>query len=491
VLLVTSAFCLQADAELFSQFNRYELSVATLQYTRQTIVDTGYATWFSSQKNKIVPDTTMGFYRRVDGQSIAVTTGALAAFEYAAKASRFGNISTNIDYISPVIKAHISTDIYTTERQAASVLNDIQYERFIKEGAHEPIVGMFDFRGHIPEGYIEANYKTFTLSTGKQKLRWGPGYKGTLGMSGTAYSPFYFYNLNFDFAKLFHAQAFLSGYDDEVTYTKEISTTTKTIVKASNREIRLYEPRYVAGQRIDMRIGKYLQLGMYELVDFFGSNELNRFANPLQMYYLSNEASGTNNANMLAGMDFNLVYNPVRLYGEFINDDITVFEQSGNPDKYAFQVGAAYYGKSPLVVAGVEYTHLTRYIYGHSRVLSRHAHWGESMGWPWGNDMDVVTTYAVLTLPHNINGRVEANYWLKGNGTITDEWYADGSPDLDKVPFFPEHATKVYSMIFSAEYKPEPWLTCAFYYEPVVQHATFRNEFYTYLQCSLPKIGKK
>ena len=490
-ILLLISIQLHAVTSPFSPFNRYNLSYTQLQSRRQSITDTGTVPWLSRYDSCPGSNSSSCFRFDAKGQSIETVLGGLAGIEYSSKSNRFGAVQANVDYTSPFLSAHIAADVFSTERKANSPVNDIQFERFIKENAHEPIKGVFDFRGNISEGYLTATYKSFSLSTGKQKLRWGPGYKGTLGLSGTAYSPFYYYNMNIGLGRVLHLQAFLCGYDDEVTYSKELETNTKLVVKASNQTVKTYFPRYGAGQRIDLKIGRHVQVGIYELVDFFGSNELNRFANPLQMYYLANEASGTNNANMLAGIDFNLVFNPVRIYGEFINDDITVFEKTGNPDKYAWQIGGAWYGNEFLVTAGTEYTHLSKYIYGHSRVLSRHAHWGESMGWPWGNYMDVVSLYGIFKFPRNINARVEANYWLKGDGSLTDEWYADGKPDMDEAPYFPRNPTKIYSMILSAEYRPFSWLTYSLYYEPVVQNKKLSNGFYTYLQCSVPEIRKK
>ena len=95
-------------------------------------------------------------------------------------------------------------------------------------------------------------------------------------------------------------------------------------------------------------------------------------------------------------MDFNVIIDRFRVYGEFINDDITVFKRSGNPNKYAYQLGGIYYGRGKLVQTGIEYTHVAPYVYSHSRVLSRHSHWGESMGWPWGNDQDLFNAHAVF-----------------------------------------------------------------------------------------------
>lgn len=487
--LLLGLYILSAQATPFSLFNRYELSYEAVGLIRSSVRQNDQNTWYSI--NKLVYEAESLFFKKnLDGQTVGADFNMLGGLEYAKKSNRFGVISGTVKYLSEHIRASATGDVYSVEKRAASLAGDHAFERFVKEGAHEPIVGMFDFRGNVPEGYIEASYKSLTLLTGKQKMRWGPGYKGTLGLSGSAYSPFYFYNLGFEFGNILNAQVFLCGYEDESTYRSELDMSESIIIKESNRSLKTFFPRYGAGQRVDFKVGKHVQIGVYELVDFFGSNEFTRFANPLQMYYLANESSGTNNANMLAGIDFNVVFSPFRFYGEFINDDITVFEKTGNPDKFALQLGAAYYGKDQLTAAGIEYTHLTRYIYGHSRILTRHANWGESMGWPFGNYMDVLTAYSVFSLPKNFRGRVEANYWRKGDGSIEDEWYADGKPDLDEVPFFPENPSEIFSIAFSAEYSPLSWLTYSFCYEPVIQNRSISNEVYTYLRCSLPNFKR-
>ena len=438
IFSIFSSFSTQNNS-LFSPFNKYDLSTATLLSLRESL-DNSTLQWFSYLKAPSRESYPYQFFTRQ--QMLGVGMEALMGIEQYQSSNRFGAISGGAAYRSPYLDAFISADVYSTERRIIWEAQDIQFERFIKEDFNQPIEGMFDFRVNLPEAYLETKLKFLTLAVGKQKLRWGPGYKGTLGLSGTAYSPFYYYNLNLDFGKLFHMGAFLSGYDDESFYSPEINYVDTVRIKNNGKSLSTNFPRYGAGQRLDIRIGKHLQLGFYELVDFFGSNELTRFANPLQIYYLANESSGTNNANLLGGMDINVIVNRFRVYGEFLNDDITVFEDAGNPNKYAWQLGTVYYGEGKLVQTGLEYTHVSRYVYSHSRVLSRHSVWGESMGWPWGNDQDLFCAHAVFVFPHNINGKVELNYWLKGKGQIEDDWYADGRPDLDHAPYLPQGAEK-------------------------------------------------
>jgi len=491
LMFILCALSIHAAKDPFSTFNRDDLSYPVREERRQRMIDTATLPWFSLYDTCARADTGCGVRFAAGSQSIDLNVAGVAALEYFSKSSRFGVLSGDVDYLSPYLSARISVDVYSTERQAQSPVGDIQYERFIKEGAQVPMTGVFDFRVNLPEAYMQTGYKALTLSIGKQKLRWGPGYKGTLGMSGTAYSPFYYYHLNLAFGNLFNMKAFLCGYDDETIYRKELSITDKITVKANRTNLRESFPRYCAGQRLDIRIGRLLQIGIYELVDFFDSNELNRFANPLQIYYISNEASGTNNANLLGGMDFNLFIDRLRLYGEFVNDDITVMDKSGNPDKYGFQLGAAFYGEKHPVHTGVEFTHVARYVYGHSRVLSRHAHWGESMGWPWGNYQDCFTAYGVFTLPHGICGKIEGNLWISGDGSINDDWYAEGKPNLEEAPFFPEDNTTRFSAAAAVEYTPRPWITYSLTLEPVFGRDYSDCGVYTYLRLRVPAFGRR
>lgn len=468
----------------FSNLNRFDLSTEAVLQNRTAILDSAHSFWFSNTPNLSVD--RYAFKLKAKEQMLGINIGAIAGYEQYKTYNLFAALRGSVAYSCPFLKAYISADVYTTQDRLNNPVQDIEFERFIKKDFNKPIEGSFDFRFNLPEAYLEASYKFIKLATGKMKLRWGPGYKGTLGLSGANYSPFYLYNLNLNFGNIIGATAFLCGYDDESIYSKELNYNDKTTVKSTKIDVKSNFPRYGAGQRLDIRIGRHIQIGIYELVDFFGSNELVRFANPLQVYYLSNESSGTNNSNLLGGMDFNVIVNRFRFYGEILNDDVTVFEDAGNPNKYAFQLGTTFYGKDPLIQTGFEYTHVARYVYAHSRILSRHSFWGESMGWPWGNDMDLFNLHAVFNLPYNIKGRTELNYWIKGEGGIERDWYDDKKPDLDHAPYWPQNSRKIISAILAAEYSPFPWMTFNFYYEPAWEKGNMTNGVYSYLQLGIP-----
>ncbi|MDO5576242.1 MAG: capsule assembly Wzi family protein [Fibrobacter sp.] len=472
----------------FSKANKYDLSYEALIRKNEAMGDLSKPYWFSKPDEFFSDKHALKFTAK--NQELGVDVDALLGFEQYKEHNFFWGFSGDVSYISKYLKAFISADVYTTDDNFAYPVQSVKYERFIKKDAAAPIDGAVDFRFNLPQAYLEAEFKSIKLAVGKMKLRWGPGYKGTLALSGTAYSPFYFYNLNFKFGNIVNAAAFLCGYDDETFYKNELNFPGDITVKKINMSLRDNLPRYGAGQRLDLRIGKHVQLGFYEIVDFFGSNELIRFANPLQVYYLSNESSGTNNANLMGGMDFNVMVDRFRLYGEFLNDDITVFENSGNPNKYAYQLGLIFYGKNPLVETGFEYTHVTRYVYGHSRVLSRHSFWGQSMGWPWGNEMDLFNIHAVFNLPYNLKAKTEVSYWIQGIGKVEDDWYADGSPNLDHAAYWPRDSKECVSAVLAAEYNPLNWITLNFYYEPVFEKNKVSHGIYTYLRVGIPGKGR-
>jgi hypothetical protein len=258
------------------------------------------------------------------------------------------------------------------------------------------------------------------------------------------------------------------------------------LVTANGRVLASLPARYGAGQRVDVRLGEHVQLGLYELADFFGAGDLNRFANPLQFYYAGNNASGTNHANLLGGFDVNVTFAPWRFYGEILDDDITLFEHVGNPDKYAFQLGAQYFPKGKITQAGIEYTHVTRYTYGHYTALNRHTLWDEPLGWPWGNEMESFAAHAVMTVSPTLRAKTEACLWFKGWGRLTDDWYADGSPALDHAPYWPQYGNDIVSFSVSADWRPRNWLSLDCSYRPMWTDGKPSHALFAYLTLTPP-----
>ncbi|MBD3420579.1 MAG: hypothetical protein GF398_10725 [Chitinivibrionales bacterium] len=108
------------------------------------------------------------------------------------------------------------------------------------------------------------------------------------------------------------------------------------------------------------------------------------------------------------------------------------------------------------------------------------------MGWPWGNDQDVFHAHAIFEFRDNLYSKFEANYWLKGKGSLKDDWYADGRPDLDHAPYWPEDPDKIISFILAAQYRPWYWMTWDIYLRPAWVNLKPDHSMHVFLRLDIP-----
>lgn len=367
-------------------------------------------------------------------------------------------------YRSDILDAHVHLQANTiAEMDTSTYIHEVSLERAISGMPHIRNFSSYDFL--LRESYFTLKWNDCRLDVGKKRMRWGPGYKGTLGWSGVTHAPYSLYQLYIPMGDGFRYSSFFHGYDD---------------INTSNI------PRFGGGQRVDIRICDYVDLGMYELVVFHGMQDFAQYFVPLQLYYLGSNAGDNAPENLLGGADLNIYLKPVRLYAEFINDDITVFDNRGNPNKYAFQIGSAWHSMGPLRVLGVEYTHVSPYIYGHRDSMNRHVYQEESLGWPWGNDQDVFNLHAAFDFCAAIRARSEITYWLLGKGRTADSWTADGRPNMDSAPYWPQNADHLLSLLVSLHYSPAEWIHSSLYLRPAWLNKAPTHSLHLFLQFSVP-----
>ena len=427
-----------------------------------------------------------GLSLNAEDHTLFLTTRLLAGLERRKELVTFPEIDFLLAYDSPFLKARVTPRVYTINESPSGLIEEVKHLRYHSR-APDPVEGVFDFDLTVDEAYLTIFNDYLALSCGKKRTRWGPGYKGTLGLSGTHYAPFHFYHLELNLKDRLRAEAFLTGFDDEREYIEEYLGTLHSSDTSLDIRRESMPPRFGAGQRLELRMKNGITLGIYELVDFFGVNDLNRFANPLQFYYVANRASGTNNANQMGGGYLDVSIGRFRAYTEILNDDVTMFDKSGNPDKYAWQAGARWHEKGWLRRVGLEYTHVSPYTYGHSRVLNRHMYWYESLGWPWGNDQDVFNLHALWAPWQKMSLKSEISWWIKGRGTVFDDWHADGTPDMEDAPYWPGDADKMLSLLISVYFRPVEWIDWNSYFRPAWVNGKPDVGLYSYLSVSLPR----
>ena len=485
-ILLVLLFSLAHSSPAISPLNRFELSQEYIDSIHSTIE---HDPLFLSLPNIFEGDNSLPLNFKHQDQTLSFGVNFITAFENQQKAAGFGVLDAVGQYETSWLFAKVRLNGYGAKGYPQTLFDEpkeefqeIAYERFFS-GHRSPIRTGPEVDFTLPEAYMYFNYKNLQLGLGREKLRWGPGYKGTLLHSGYAHAPFYFYHFKLNMADRIHMSAYLCGYDDENAFGK--TDFTKDKVPAMLQESPL-PARYGAAHRLDIKFNKHFQLGIYEKVNFFGSQELIRYANPFQIYYLGLH-TGNNYPNKMGGIDFNLVFHPLRIYGELLNDDITNFDTVGNPSKYGLQLGASWYFDNDILKEiGIEYTHITYYMYGHYTILNRHTYWNQSMGWPWGNDQDLFHARALFQFRPDLHAKVEANYWLMGQGKISDDWYEDGRPNFDDKPYFPENPDKILSLIFSANYSPLKWADFNVYYRPWWKNGDFNQGFHAFMRVGIP-----
>lgn len=467
-------------APLLSEANRLQLNGDVLRAMRDCHFDSARTAFYSLPGELTdLPKDGLLMYGLGKGKAVAdldFTWGSKLVDSRQIGFFSWGGVAL---YQQSNLEMLVRANTYTIPFVSSQWMDEYRSHRLLSND-EPPISGMFNFDFNMPVAYVKLKLDNIHLLSGRQKIRWGPGYKGTLGMSGTTSTPFCFYHLQAKLGKRFHFSSFLAGLDDqrffEAAYP-ELDTVPHPMLNWS-------KSRFGAGNRIDARFGD-LQIAFFEYADFSEIGNLSTYANPVQLYFLA-QNSGLSEVNQLVGLDFNLSLGNFRLYGEGLNDDITALDHSGNPSKYAFQLGAVRYFQGKLSQIGIEYTHLSRYLYGHYTVVNQHGFWGESRGWPWGNKQDVLIGHGHYRARDNLHFHGEIGLWMKGRGSIDDDWGRDGSPDLDRDSFLPEDGIRITTLLVSAQYLPKEWLDIDLHYRPLYAENSIEQTVAVTLRTRIP-----
>lgn len=479
------------------QFNMYGFSLDFSRYFKNLFTDS-VNVFYSQLANTYEKNQHNSLRLKTSRQDINIKADFYSLFfeeNNISKNSFNLALGTNLRFEMPLLQAGFSFYTYTANQTNRVEPNEIEFCRYLNT-YNEHITGFIHFNFELPQAWLKFNHKGFSLLSGKTIKRWGPGYKGTLSLSGANRSPYYLYYIDQSISDIFNLSAFCSYYDDIRLFKKELYNNDTLMVKGIDSDnllkgelfnIAQLPPRFCSGQRLDFRFGKNVQIGLYELSFFFGGDDFLKFFNPLQIYYLSN-ANGSNSGNLMGGIDFNIkLFKRLRIYGDFLNDDITIFEKIGNPNKYALQFGAEYYPASEKVLSvGLEYTHVSPYTYGHFAVLTRSTYWDKPVTWPHGNDMDLFHSHALFSINPKLGLSLECNYWLKGKGSIKDDWYADTTPNLDNAPYWPQNMEKYLSFILNLQYRPTDWATVSTFYNPATIGDSFTHKICIFLTVTYP-----
>ncbi len=171
--------------------------------------------------------------------------------------------------------------------------------------------------------HLAFHWKYLTLQYGKDKNRWGPGYRGQLAISDhpTSYDQIKLQidGHHFRFTSLW---ALLQHYQPG-------------FFKGAHAE------KYLAAHRLEFSPWRFIDIGLHEMVIYAGRKFEPSYLNPL-MFWRSAEHYLGDRDNAAMGLDLELKFLPkTKLYGELFIDDITTGRLSSDfyANKYAYLAG--------------------------------------------------------------------------------------------------------------------------------------------------------
>ena len=229
----------------------------------------------------------------------------------------------------------------------------------------------------IEDSYVLGNFKSLTYSFGRLSRNWGLPDQYGLMLSDHPYSYDHLsLTLNTDH---FTYSFFTSRLDDLQAKTHEFPDTL------------IYASKYMTAHRLDLAIGKKLQLGISESVVYGGPNRHFEFVyiNPVGFYFESQlnldiEANGQWSVEAL--------YRPntrTTFYGQFLFDDIIINDQPGKdyrgqfPDRIGYSLNSIF---TDLLFGGtllsLNYTRVSNWTYQSARTWENYLYKGKSLGYP-------------------------------------------------------------------------------------------------------------
>ena len=237
----------------------------------------------------------------------------------------------------------------------------------------------------------------FSLQAGRDYMRWGPGYQGSLILTDNppAFDMFK-YSGTIDLNNSGESMA-------KINFTKFFSLL-DTLDEQN---------RYFSGQRLEYKPIPALTLGLTETAIISYDSSL-LFLNPLPFippYYITRwiadvlEQSSEINSNVGVDMELNF-YPGIKLYGEWMADDFILTPKTNPyPNRTGFLAGA--YFADPLGKGNtdfrIEYTHINNYVYFSTHPWQDHLYQGEYIGHTLGPDADQL----YLELTHCLSDRLK------------------------------------------------------------------------------------
>ena len=261
--------------------------------------------------------------------------------------------------------------------------------------------------------YLQVNGAHLNLLVGRDWLFWGASRYKTVGISDNS-PAFDQVRLTGTFGKRLKATAFTTQLDS----TWYDDGTKRYLAK-----------RYMSGHRLDYQYNDRVEIGVAEWVLYGGDAQTLewKYLNPFTFYYALQYNAKADDNVMFA---FDAAIRPVdgvRLYGEWVIDDIQYESDSDDPHAVAWLLGLTWYPQHLNRQFGIhsEYARVNRWAYTHLVPDNQFTHFGYTIGHPISTDSDTLRLSASYQLTVSAVAEVRAVLTRHGEGTIADRFYGE------------------------------------------------------------------
>lgn len=274
--------------------------------------------------------------------------------------------------------------------------------------------------GDFKRSYLQVNSSHLNLLVGRDWIYWGASRHQTVGISDNS-PPFDQIRLTAMLGKRFKATAFTTQLDS---------------TWYDDGEKRYLAKRYMSGHRLDYQYNDRVEIGVAEWILYGGDAQTLewKYANPFTFYYAL-QYNAKADDNVMFALD--AAIRPVdglRLYGEWVIDDIQYESDSNDPHAVAWLLGLTWYPEQfdGQLEVHSEYARVNRWAYTHLVPDNQFTHFGYAIGHPIGTDADTVRLSAAYQFTVSAEATVHAVLTRHGAGTIADRFYGE---DFEALPF--------------------------------------------------------
>ena len=276
------------------------------------------------------------------------------------------------------------------------------------------------YTGNFKRSYLQINSAYLNLLVGRDWTFWGASRHKTIGISDNS-PPFDQVRLTATLGKRFKATAFTTQLDS---------------TWYDDGEKRYLAKRYMSGHRLDYQHNDHLEIGVAEWVLYGGDAQTLdwKYANPFIFYYAL-QYNAKADDNVMFALDAAIrPIDGLRLYGEWVVDDIQYVPGAQDPHAIAWLVGLTWYPEQfdRHLEIHSEYARVNRWAYTHLVPDNQFTHFGYAIGHPIGTDSDTVRFSVSYQFTVSAEAAAHAGLTRHGEGTIADRFYGE---DFKALPF--------------------------------------------------------